>query len=647
MKAANAKKTPSYKAQDIEVLEGLEPVRRRPGMYIGGTELAGLHHLVNEILDNAVDEAMNGHADSIDVILHSDRSSITISDNGRGIPIDKHPKFNRPALEIILTTLHAGAKFSDRNYASAGGLHGVGASVVNALSEDFVATVSRNGFEWEQSFSRGAPTSKLKKGKRNKKTGTTIFFRPDPEIFKSIEFSEERLKQTIEEKAFLNKGLKLTLLTETTNEKQTFHYPDGLKSFLETLLKESKLQPIHKDLFSLQGEEEIRIEASFCWTEATSERILSFVNGIPTRDGGTHVDGFRTGIARAIRNYISVHNLTPRGVKLTGEDIREGMVAILSVNIPGSVAQLQFQGQTKDRLNNPEASSAVESLCRSFENFLNTNPNLASEIVERVLAASRARAAARAASASVSRKIGTNRRLNLPGKLADCSSTKPEKCELFIVEGDSAGGSAKQGRDRKTQAVLPLRGKVINAISSPQAKVKENKELADLVSALGCGFGDNVNPAKLRYGKVIILTDADADGMHIAALLMAFFFKFMRPLIESGNLYLGLPPLYRLRYGSGSTEELFWVFSDEEKEKVLAKKGSRAKLHITRFKGLGEMNPKTLWETTLDPKTRKLLRIQVDDESESQATFEAILGKDAQSRYQMIQENAHRLELDV
>lgn len=643
-----AKAVSQYSAADIEVLEGLEPVRRRPGMYIGGTEgPAGLHHLAKEILDNSIDEAMNGHADSITLILHEDGQSITVEDNGRGIPVDIHPKFKKSALELILTTLHSGGKFSDHNYVSAGGLHGVGASVVNALSESLVATVSRDGYVWEQSFSRGKPTSKLTRGEKTKAHGTRIFFIPDPEIFRSVKFSPERLERLLEEKAFLNKGLKLTFVDEGEDTKKTYCFEDGLKSYLMALLTKQSLKPVAEESFYLERANGIKIEVAFCWTESTQEKMLSYVNGIHTAQGGSHEDGFKAGLSKSLRNYISVHDLAPKGLKLGGEDFREGLFAVLSVNVPGAVAQLQFQGQTKDRLNNPEVESPVDALLRSFENTLNSKPNVAAQIVERVVLAAKARAAARSAAEGISRKVGVSHRLNLPGKLADCSSNRQDKCELFIVEGDSAGGSAKQGRDRETQAVLPLRGKILNAISAGEDKLKDNKELLDLVSALGCGIGDSVKLNKLRYGKVIILTDADADGMHISSLLMAFFFKFMRPLIDSGHLYIGLSPLYRIRVGSGAKEEDHWVYSDAEKDKLLKSLGSKTKIHITRFKGLGEMNPSTLWETTLNPRTRNILRIRVDDAEEAARMFESLLGKDSADRYRLIQENAHRLELDL
>ncbi len=638
----------AYKASDIEVLEGLEPVRKRPGMYIGGTEgPGGLHHLAKEILDNSIDEAMNGHATKIVVTLHKDCETVSVEDNGRGIPVDVHPKFKKSALELVLTTLHAGGKFSDSNYASAGGLHGVGASVVNALSDKLVAVVHRDGYEWTQSFSKGKPTSKLIKGEKVKSHGTTVTFHPDPEIFRVITFSSETLEKIIQEKAFLNRGLSLTFVDEVAKTKKVFCFEDGLKSYLVSLLEKSSLAPLAGESFYLERANGIKVEIAFAWTEAPSEKILSYVNGIPTSSGGSHEDGFKSGIQKAIRNYMSVHDLAPKGVKLGGDDIREGLVAVISVNIPGAVSQLQFQGQTKEKLNNPEVTAPVDALSKTFENTLNSNPKLASALIERITLAAKARQAARMASEGVSRKIGVSHRLNLPGKLADCSSTSPEKSELLIVEGDSAGGSAKQGRDRNTQAVLPLRGKILNSVAASDAKMKENKELLDLISALGCGYGPTLRLDKLRYSKVIILTDADADGMHIASLLMAFFFKFMKPLVQAGHLYIALSPLYRIRAGSGSREEITWVYSDDEKEKFLKTRTGRGQIQITRFKGLGEMNPKTLWETTLDAKTRNLLRIKITNDKEAEDMFESLLGKDTGDRYRLIQDNAHRLEVDL
>lgn len=645
---SNPSGSSSYSAADIEVLEGLDPVRRRPGMYIGGTEgPAGLHHLVKEILDNAIDEAMNGHATKVLVTLHADSESVTIEDNGRGIPIDVHPVHKKPALELLLTTLHSGGKFSAKNYQSAGGLHGVGASVVNALSSRLDAFVSREGYEWHQAFERGKPVTKLKKLEKTKAHGTKIYFKPDDEIFKSITFSPERIEKLLQEKAFLNKGLTLKFDDEVSGQKKEFCYEDGLSAYLKSLLEKSSLQPVGGESFAMERASGIKVDVAFCWTEDTAEKVLSYVNGIPTAQGGTHEDGFRGGLSKALRNYMSVHDAAPKGLKIGGEDMREGLYAVLSVTVPGSVSQLQFQGQTKDKLNNPEIEAPVETLIRTFENTLNSKPNVAAAIIERVSLAAKARAAARSASDSISRKIGVSHRLNLPGKLADCSSNNPDKCELFIVEGDSAGGSAKQGRDRGTQAVLPLRGKILNTIAAAEDKLKDNRELLDLVSALGCGFGEGIRLNKLRYGRVVILTDADADGMHIASLLMAFFFRYMKPLITEGHLFMALSPLYRIKFGSGSKEDVVWVYSDAEKEKTLKSRRANSKFQISRFKGLGEMNPKTLWETTLNPATRNLLRIRIDDESQVAALFENLLGKETGERYRMIQENAHRLELDI
>jgi len=640
----------SYSASDIEVLEGLEPVRKRPGMYIGGTEgPAGLHHLVREIVDNSIDEAMNGHADKIFVTLHKNGKSVSVEDNGRGIPVDLHPRFKKPALELILTTLHSGGKFSDRNYVSAGGLHGVGSSVVNALSEELVATVWRDGFEWQQKFSQGKAVSKLSKGEKTKKHGTKIFFAPDTTIISIVTFKSEIVRELLQEKAFLNRGLVISFTNETVEGSpvEQFCYPDGLKSHLENVLARKELKPLSGELFTLERGDGIKVDCAFAWTEATSEQVISYVNGIRTHQGGTHEDGFKGGLVKAIRNFLSVHDAAPKNVKIVSEDIREGLVAVLSVNVPGAIAQLQFQGQTKDKLNNPEIEAPVDALLRSFENTLNQKPKIAEALVERISLAARARAAARSAAESISRKVGAAGRLTLPGKLADCSSSKSSECEVFIVEGDSAGGSAKQGRDRRTQAVLPLRGKILNTVAASDGKLKDNQQLLDVVAALGCGLGEGIKVDKLRYGKVIILTDADADGMHIGVLLMAFFYKYMRPLIEQGHLYIGMSPLYRVRFGNGAREQTHWVFSDAEKEELLKKSKSNSTLHITRFKGLGEMNPETLWETTLDPQTRTLLRITIDAARDAEATFEAILGKDASSRFKMIQENAHRLELDL
>ncbi len=551
MKMAKKTATSSYTAEDIEVLEGLEPVRERPGMFIAGTDTPdGLHQLIFEILDNSVDEAMNGHADQISLILHEDHESVTISDNGRGIPVEKHSKYKKPALELILTTLHAGGKFSAKNYQTAGGLHGVGSSVVNALSEELIATVRRDGKEYQQSFSRGKPTSQLKTlGLSPKATGTTIFFRPDHQIFKEVRFSPERIRRVLKTKAYLNPGLKLSFVDEQAEGgEEEFHYEHGLLAYLRELISDRKLDVVGDEVFLIEnngektGDAEVKI--TLAWTEETKEEFYSYANGIHTPDGGSHENAVKTGIVRAVRNYIQVHDREPQGLKIVAEDIREGIVALVSVKLPGNKFKAQFQGQTKSRLNNPEVGPIVEAAMKQLEQLLNEKPSAADAIVNRIILSARARVASRAAAQAITKRITSKERLTLPGKLADCSSSRNKETELFIVEGDSAGGSAKQARDRHFQAVLPLRGKVLNTIGSNVKKVVENKELSSVLAALGVGIGEHCRVDKLRYGKIIILTDADADGMHISTLLLAFFFTYMRPVVKEGALFLGKPPLF-------------------------------------------------------------------------------------------------------
>jgi len=641
----------SYSAQDIEVLEGLEPVRKRPGMYIAGTDTpAGLHQLVFEILDNSVDEAMNGHATEIVVTLHEDGESVTVSDNGRGIPVDLHPKYKKPALELILTTLHAGGKFSDKNYKTAGGLHGVGSSVVNALSEEMVVNVKRDKIESQQRFSRGIPQGGLKTVKKGVTgTGTTVFFRPDAEIFKTRRFNAETIRQAMKTKAYLNPGLELDFIDEAAStEPERYCYREGLSAYLKEFLAEKKLVAVGEDPFVLEKTEDVEVRMAFLWTESTTEHFLTYANGIYTPDGGSHEVGAKAGIVRALRNYFNVHNIQTKGLKITAEDIREGLCCIVSVKLPGGEMQPQFQGQTKSKLNNPEVAPIVENVAKNLEQLLNEKPTLANAIINRILLAARARAASRAAVDTVRRKIGISHRLNLPGKLADCSSSKPEVCELFLVEGDSAGGSTKQGRDRHFQAVLPLRGKVLNTIAATNKRVLENAELSNIVSALGCGVGDDCRPDKLRYGKVIILTDADADGMHIGTLLMAFFFQFFRPLMDSGRIYLGKSPLFGVYPGKSvkKKENVYWADSDAELD-VILKREKLANPRIVRFKGLGEMNPETLWETTLDPKSRTLLRVRATDGLLAAQALKELMGTDPVFRAKLIQERAEQIELDV
>ena len=659
----------SYTAQDIEVLEGLEPVRKRPGMFIAGTDTpAGLHQLVFEILDNSVDEAMNGHASEIRVTLHADHRSVTVEDNGRGIPVEKHPKFSKSTLELILTTLHAGGKFSDKNYKTAGGLHGVGSSVVNALSEKLVATVRRDGKEYTQSYSRGIPEGGVKTAQRGVQgTGTKIYFEPDPEIFHKTDFSAEILRTTIRTKAYLNPGLHLFFTDEAEGKTEEFCYSDGLIAYLREIIAERGLKVIGDEPFSIQKTDGIEVSIAMCWTDTTSEEFFSYANGIHTVDGGSHEIGAKSGIVRALRNFFAVHDIQTKGAKVGAEDIREGVICLVSVKLPGGAYQPQFQGQTKSKLNNPEVTPIVENVTRALEQLLNEKPSSAQAVVNRIILAAKARAASREAVDTVKRKIGVSHRLNLPGKLADCSSNRPDECELFIVEGDSAGGSTKQGRDRHYQAVLPLRGKVLNTISASTKKVFDNAELSNIASALGCGVGTTVRPDKLRYHKVIILTDADADGMHIATLLMAFFFQHLRPLIEAGCLYIGQSPLYgvfargaklaqsstestssgkKRRTTKGKDEGVYWAYSDEELEAIL-EKHKLASPRIVRYKGLGEMNPETLWKTTLDPDNRTLLRVTVSDEATVETALKDLMGSDSRLRYELIQERADQISLDV
>lgn len=629
----------SYNADSITVLEGLEAVRRRPGMYIGGVDKAGLHHLLWEIVDNSVDEVMNGHASRIVVTLGKDGKTITVSDNGRGIPTDAHPKTGKSALEVIFTTLHAGGKFDNESYKVAGGLHGVGASVVNALSQALIATVRRDGNTWTQRYRRGKPLGPVERGEPSRGSGTTVTFTPDPEVFHDAEYDEKLIADRLDVKTYLNKGLVIQFLDEKHKSSVEFRHDGGVADFLEALntsRQDQRVAPTHFLLEREDGEEGLRCHVALAWTEATDEDVRSFVNTIPTRDGGTHEQGLRDAVKSAVLRFMDAHELIKKGTEIKGEDVREGLTAVLSI----CVREPQFQGQTKGRLNNPEVKGLVESMIRPrLEDFLFKNKSVGDAIANRVIQSARAREASRAAASQVRRKTAISNRLNLPGKLHDCDTSNPEESELFIVEGDSAGGSAKQGRDRNTQAILPLRGKVLNAEQAGKSKVLDNKELTDLVSALGCGMDDRYESARLRYGKVILLTDADSDGHHIATLLLTFFYRHMSQLFEEGRVYLACPPLYKVAHG----KETYWAADDAGRDRILARLPKNAQPNVTRFKGLGEMPAALLFETTLDPGRRRLLRVIVpdDDRPYTERTVSDLMGKEPEARFKFIMEEAY------
>ncbi|HUI25454.1 MAG TPA: DNA topoisomerase IV subunit B [Candidatus Kryptonia bacterium] len=624
-----------YTAKDITVLEGLEPVRKRPGMYIGGIDTAGLHHLLWELVDNAVDEAMNGYCDKISVTLHRNGQTVTVSDNGRGIPVDMHPKYQRSALELILTTLHAGGKFENQNYFHSGGLHGVGASVVTALSSSMIANVKRDGYHWEQTFARGKAVGKMKRGAPARGSGTSITFTADPDIFPNPTFKPALIRERLEARSYLHRGLTLVFENEVDKQSETFHHERGVAEYIEKLIAEGGKRQVAEP-FYVERKDGFIAECALAWTEATDERILSFVNGIPTSSGGTHENGLKNGITKAVRNYLNVQNLTPKGLNIAAEDVREGVVAVLSVYIQ----QPQFQGQTKERLNNAEVTAPIDNFIRSaLENHLLQNRTQANAIASRVILAARARTASRQAAESVQRKTAISHRLNLPGKLADCSSTDPAESELFLVEGDSAGGSAKQGRAREFQAILPLRGKVLNAEQASTSKVLNNKELNDIVSALGCGAGKTFDASKLRYHKICLLMDADSDGHHICTLLLTFFYRHMPELIRGGYVFIAQPPLYRIDIG----KETRWALDDGERDRILAAANGKS-ASVQRFKGLGEMNPATLKETTLDPTRRALLRVAVTDAPATEQTIQTLMGKEVEPRFRFIMEHAPKVE---
>lgn len=633
----------NYDASQITVLEGLEPVRVRPGMYIGSTGPAGLHHLVYEIVDNSVDEALAGYCKHITVTINED-NSITVTDDGRGMPVDVHPKLGIPAVEVIHTQLHAGGKFGDGGYKVSGGLHGVGASVVNALSTHMIVEVKRNGNLYKQEYKRGKTVTKLDIIGTSKETGSKTTFWPDAEIFDEIVFDYDTLQRRMREMAFLNKGLRISIedKREGRNKKESFHYEGGIIEFVHYLNKNKGL--INNKIFYFEYEKEgYEVEVAMQYTDRYSELTLSYANNINTIEGGFHLVGFRAALTRTINDYARrTKLLKDNDDSLQGEDVREGLTAIVSVKLTNP----QFEGQTKAKLGNSEVRGFVESnMNENLAFFLDENPKEAKLIVDKCLKAARAREAARKAR-EITRKTSVLETTSLPGKLADCSEKDPALSEIFLVEGDSAGGSAKSGRDRNRQAVLPLRGKILNVEKAREDKILNSDEIKNMITAFGCGVGSNFDITKLRYHKIIIMTDADVDGAHIRTLLLTFFYRFMTPLIEGGYVYAAQPPLFRVKQG----KELHYTYSDAEQEKLLAElksKNKNAKIEIQRYKGLGEMDFNQLWETTMDYNHRTLVQIKIDDATAADEIFTTLMGDKVPPRKKFIEDNARYATLDI
>jgi len=627
----------SYDVEEIQVLEGLEAVRLRPGMYVGTTGARGLHHLVYEVVDNSIDEAMAGYCTAVEVVIHRG-NSVTVVDDGRGIPVGIHPKTGLPALTTVLTMLHAGGKFGGKGYKVSGGLHGVGVSVVNALSEWLEVEVQREGRVYRQRFERGVPVTPLEETGDTEKSGTKVTFKPDPEIFEETVFNADTIIQRLRELSFLNKGLKITFFDERTGQQTSFQYSGGILDFVTYLNKNKTV--FHLPVYFLKQKDEISVEVALQYTDGYVESLFSYANNIHTIDGGTHEAGFKSALTRVVTDYGKKANLFKNGAPpLTGEDIREGLTAVISVKVP----EPQFEGQTKTKLGNSIVRSAVDqTVSEELSVYLEENPAAAKRIIEKVLSAARAREAARKARELTRRKTALENS-TLPGKLADCSERDPRFSELYLVEGDSAGGSAKNGRDRRFQAILPLRGKILNVEKARMDKILANEEIRALITAMGTGIGDEFELARARYQRIVIMSDADIDGAHIRTLLLTFLYRYMRPLIEAGYVYIAQPPLYQVIKGKAS----HYAYDDQELENLLKTIG-RNGVVIKRYKGLGEMNPDQLWETTMNPEKRTMLQVTLKDAIEADMLFSMLMGEQVEPRRDFIQENARYVRnLDV
>ncbi len=631
----------NYTSEAITVLKGLEAVRRRPAMYIGDTSVKGFHHLVYEVIDNSVDEALAGFCDTIEVTVNKD-GSVTVEDNGRGIPVDTHKEMKKSALEVVMTVLHAGGKFDKKSYKVSGGLHGVGVSVVNALSEWLEVYVARDGHLYYQKYERGNPVTPVKIVGKRKTTGTKVIFYPDPEIFGKRKFSFDILAERVRELAFLNKNLKLSISDENTGKSHKFQFKGGIAEFVKYL--DEAREPIMNKPIYLEGEREgVPIEVALQYNDGYNENIFTYVNNIHTIEGGTHMVGFKAALTKTINTYASKNNLLKEkdNIQITGDDVREGLTAVVSIK----VAEPQFEGQTKTKLGNSDIRGIVESFCNEgLSAFFEENPTIARKIVEKCKVAAQSREAARKARELTRRKSALDGG-GLPGKLADCSITDPEHCEIYIVEGDSAGGSAKQGRDRRFQAILPIKGKILNVEKARLDKILSNEEIRTLVTALGTGIGsDDFDPERLRYGRVIIMTDADVDGSHIRTLLLTFFFRYMKQLIEQNRIYIAQPPLYRVWKG----KEEYYCYDDDEKDAVLQRFDSKDNVNVQRYKGLGEMNPEQLWKTTMDPEQRTMRLVTIEEAYQADVLFSTLMGDKVEPRRKFIEENAKYVRnLDV